>query len=182
MYRRKTIPIMTNAPTPTAIPAIAPGLKADFSLSEFVFEGGDIGGVSFDETLAVVPKEILSNDARPDAYKLGKLDRSVDSHHTANGGAIMVPDVNSVVRFRVVEFGQTALPSDSTQNLSTTSMADMVTTVLFWFSKVVVKFVSAVMGNVILCSQRFFPETSVIELWRYVSRSRVEKRFVVGTN
>ena len=28
-----------------------------------------------------------------------------------------------------------------------------------------------------------FPEkTSVIELWRYVSRSRVEKRFVVGTN
>ena len=38
---------MTNAPTPTAIPAIAPGLKAEFSLSEFVFRGGDIGGEFF---------------------------------------------------------------------------------------------------------------------------------------
>jgi len=59
--------VMTNAPTPMAIPAMAPGLKLEPLLSGSVAECVDVGLVVLDESVVVFSRGTFMTDATEDA-------------------------------------------------------------------------------------------------------------------
>jgi len=97
---------MTNAPLPTAMPAIAPGFRLEPLLSTSVGGRAGSGDVVLDRVVVLdgdaAVKGTPINEASDDAYSTGKLFKSLLSQTTHTGPAVAVPDRTSVGGYRIV--------------------------------------------------------------------------------
>jgi len=88
------MPAMTNAPIPTAIPAMAPGLLLELLRLDLV-DGGAGAGVVVLGGLAAL-KGTFITEASDDAYSTGNLVKSLVCQYTHNISALAEPDRTSV--------------------------------------------------------------------------------------